>query len=244
MRQYGLIGFPLAHSASARYFEAKFAREQISDSCYDIFELKAMDELPPMLAANPDLRGFNVTIPYKQQIIPRLTRLSTEAEWIGAVNCVRRDGDQLTGYNTDVVGVRAALAELLEELIPEQALVLGTGGASQAVQYVLSEMGIAFDLVSRDPAKGNFTYDNLPCDEVEAHRLIINTSPVGMFPHVDEAPRIPYAFITPDHYLLDLIYNPVLTSFLDYGQQRGAHILGGQTMFEAQAEASWQIWNE
>ncbi|MEG2612170.1 MAG: shikimate dehydrogenase, partial [Alistipes sp.] len=213
MKQYGLIGFPLAHSASARYFNDKFAHEQIIDCQYKLFELQSIDELPHLLADNPDLRGFNVTIPYKQQIIPLLTHLSEQAQWVGAVNCVRRNGDQLTGYNTDVMGLRAALAQLLGVDVPERALVLGTGGASQAVQYVLAEMGVEFDLVSRDPAKGNFTYDNLPCDEVATHRLIINTSPVGMFPHADAAPRIPYAFVTPDHYLLDLVYNPALTSF-------------------------------
>lgn len=141
---------------------------------------------------------------------------------IGAVNCVRRAADgSLTGHNTDVVGLRASLDELLGGEQPEHALVLGTGGASQAVQYVLAERGIPFDLVSRDTAKGNYTYDDLPCEVVERSRLIVNASPVGTYPAVDAAPRIPYGFVTPGHYLLDLVYNPPLTQFLDYGRQRG-----------------------
>jgi shikimate dehydrogenase len=143
-----------------------------------------------------------------------------------------------------VVGLRASLDELLGGEQPEHALVLGTGGASQAVQYVLAERGIPFDLVSRDTAKGNYTYDDLPCEVVERSRLIVNASPVGTYPAVDAAPRIPYGFVTPGHYLLDLVYNPPLTQFLDYGRQRGAHILNGATMLCEQAEASWRIWNE
>ena len=137
----------------------------------------------------------------------------------------------------------AALDELLGGEQPSSALILGTGGASQAVQYVLAERGIPFDLVSRDTAKGNYTYDDLPCEVVERSRLIVNASPVGTYPNVDAAPRIPYAYVTPEHYLLDLVYNPPLTQFLDYGRQRGAHILNGRTMFVEQAEASWRIWN-
>ena len=166
------------------------------------------------------------------------------AQAIGAVNCIRRTADgRLAGYNTDVIGLRAALDELLGADQPEQALVLGTGGASQAVQYALAERDIPFALVSREAAKGNYTYDNLPCEVVEASRLIVNASPVGTYPNVDAAPRIPYGYVTPDHYLLDLVYNPPLTQFLDYGRQRGAHILNGRTMFVEQAEASWRIWN-
>ena len=161
------------------------------------------------------------------------------------MNCVRRAADgSLTGHNTDVVGLRASLDELLGGEQPEHALVLGTGGASQAVQYVLAERGIPFDLVSRDTAKGNYTYDDLPCEVVERSRLIVNASPVGTYPAVDAAPRSPYGFVTPGHYLLDLVYNPPLTQFLDYGRQRGAHILNGETMLREQAEASWRIWNE
>ena len=163
---------------------------------------------------------------------------------IGAVNCVRREtGGRLVGHNTDIVGLRAALDELLGDELPGQALVLGTGGASQAVQYALTERNIPFFLVSRDAGKGNYTYDNLPCEVVEQSPLIVNATPVGTYPAVGEAPRIPYAYVTPAHRLLDLVYNPPLTQFLDYGRQRQARILNGETMFRAQAEAAWEIWN-
>ena len=245
MRRYGLIGRSLGHSASAAYFAAKFEREGIADCAYALYELPDIGALEGLLARTPDLCGFNVTIPYKREVMPLLDALSHDARMIGAVNCVRRAADgSLTGHNTDVVGLRASLDELLGGEQPEHALVLGTGGASQAVQYVLAERGIPFDLVSRDTAKGNYTYDDLPCEVVERSRLIVNASPVGTYPAVDAAPRIPYGFVTPGHYLLDLVYNPPLTQFLDYGRQRGAPILNGETMLREQAEASWRIWNE
>lgn len=244
MHRFGLIGRPLGHSASAAYFTEKFAREGLP-CAYELYELASIDELPGLLAAVPELCGLNVTIPYKREVIARLDELSFEAQAIGAVNCIRREADgRLAGYNTDIVGLRASLDELLGEDVPEEALVLGTGGASQAVQYALTERGIAFALVSRDAARGNYTYDNLPCEAVERCRLVINASPVGTYPAVEEAPRIPYVGLTPRHYLLDLVYNPPLTRFLDYGSQRGVRILNGQTMFRAQAEASWRIWNK
>ena len=158
MKRYGLIGYPLGHSFSARYFADKFAREGIADCRYDLYELKTIEELPALLEAQPELRGFNVTIPYKQQIIPYLDDLSPETRMIGAVNCVRCEGRRLTGYNTDVTGLRASLETFLGGERPERALVLGTGGASQAVQYVLAQMEIPFDLVSRNPATGNYRF--------------------------------------------------------------------------------------
>ena len=244
MRRFGLIGRPLGHSASAAYFAAKFEREGIADCAYALYELPDIGALEGLLARTPDLCGFNVTIPYKREVMPLLDALSLDARMIGAVNCVRRAADgSLTGHNTDVVGLRASLDELLGGEQPEHALVLGTGGASQAVQYALAERDIPFALVSREAAKGNYTYDDLPCEAVESSRLIVNASPVGTYPNVDAAPRIPYAYVTPEHYLLDLVYNPPLTQFLDYGRQRGAHILNGRTMFVEQAEASWRIWN-
>lgn len=245
MRRFGIIGRPLGHSASAAHFTAKFEREHIADCAYARHELQSIEELPRLLADMPELCGLNVTIPYKREIIPYLDELSDEARAIGAVNCVRRRADGRTkGFNTDVIGLRVALDEFLGSYQPEHALILGTGGASQAVQYALAERGISFDLVSRDEAKGNYTYDNLPCEVVADSKLIINASPVGTFPAVDEAPRIPYAYITPGHYLFDLVYNPPLTAFLDYGEQRGAHTMNGQAMFLAQADASWKIWTE
>ena len=244
MRRFGLIGRPLGHSASAAYFAAKFDREGLSDCAYALYELPAIEELPGLLERMPDLEGLNVTIPYKREVMRYLDDLSFDARMIGAVNCVRREaGGWLVGHNTDIAGLRAALDELLGAEQPEQALVLGTGGASQAVQYALTERNIPFALVSRDAAKGHYTYDNLPCETVEQSRLIINATPVGTYPAVDEAPCIPYAYVTPAHRLLDLVYNPPLTQFLDYGQQRGARIMNGERMFREQAEAAWKIWN-
>lgn len=245
MRRFGIIGRPLGHSASAAYFTDKFKREGVTDCIYERYELASVAEFPALLAERPDLCGLNVTIPYKRAVIPYLDTLSHEAASIGAVNCIRRTPDgRLTGYNTDLAGLRAALDELLGAEEVAQALVLGTGGASQAVQYALTEREIPFSLVSRDAAKGNYTYDNLPCEVVEENRLIINATPVGTYPAADEAPRIPYGYLTPQHRLLDLVYNPPLTRFLDYGRRRGARILNGRTMFLTQAEASWRIWNE
>lgn len=244
MRRFGLIGRPLGHSASAAYFTAKFEREGIADCAFALYELPSIDALPELLRAQPELEGFNVTIPYKREVMRYLDDLSFDARMIGAVNCVRREADgRLTGHNTDIAGLRASLDELLGDDLPEQALVLGTGGASQAVQYALAERNIPYALVSRDAAKGNCTYDNLPCEVVEQSRLIVNATPVGTYPAVDDAPRIPYAYVTPAHRLLDLIYNPPLTQFLDYGQQRGARVMNGERMFRVQAEAAWEIWN-
>ncbi len=244
MRRYGLIGRPLGHSFSARYFADKFRREGIAECDYALFELPAIEALPELLAAQPQLRGFNVTIPYKQQIFDYLDVVSQEAERIGAVNCVRRDGDRLAGYNTDIEGIRLSLGMLLGDDVPEAALVLGTGGASQAVQYALAEAGIPYAVVSRDPARGNLVYDDLTPDVVAAHRLIVNATPVGTYPRVEEAPALPYGALTSGHYLFDLVYNPARTQFLQRGERQGAHTLNGLRMLEVQAEASWRIWNE
>ncbi len=243
MRQFGIIGRPLGHSASARHFTAKFQNEGL-DCHFEQYELPSIETLPELLERVP-LEGFNVTIPYKQQVMRYLDDLSDEARKIGAVNCVRRTSDgRMVGHNTDIIGLREALAQLLFDGVPEHALVLGTGGASQAVQYALSELGIAFDLISRDPAKGNYTYDNLPVEVVAESKLIVNATPVGTYPNVEDAPRLPYAYLTPDHRLLDLVYNPPVTQFLDYGNQRGARTMNGEVMFLAQAAAGWKIWNE
>ncbi len=245
MRRFGLIGRTLAHSFSKEYFTRKFEREHLADCVYELYELPRMEDVLSLLKEHPDLEGLNVTIPYKQQVIPLLDEVSFEAQNIGAVNCIRRMKDgRLVGYNTDIEGLRSSLGHLLQGAQPDEALVLGTGGASQAVQYALAEQGIGYQLVSRDEMRGNYTYDNLPVEVVGASRLVINATPVGTWPDVEDAPRIPYAYLTPDHYLLDLVYNPDVTTFLDYGMQRGAHVLNGRMMLEVQAEAAWRIWNE
>lgn len=246
MRRFGLIGRKLSHSFSAKYFAEKFECESLSDECrYDLFEMEDISCVEEFIASTEGLVGFNVTIPYKQQIIPYLTSLSDEARNIGAVNCVKilPDGSRI-GYNTDVDGVRVSLDKLLGADEIEYALVLGTGGASQAVQYVLAERGISFSLVSRDATKGNIVYDDLTPEIIAANRLIINTTPVGMYPHIDQAPDIPYEELTSNHYLFDLVYNPERTLFLERGAIRGAHTLSGLDMLYAQAESAWKIWNE
>ena len=214
MRRFGLIGRKLSHSFSAKYFAEKFERESLSDECR--YDLFEMEDIS-----------------------------SDEARNIGAVNCVKllSDGSRI-GYNTDVDGVRVSLDKLLGVDEIESALVLGTGGASQAVQYVLAERGISFSLVSRDATKGNIIYDDITPDIIAANRLIINTTPIGMYPHIDQAPDIPYEELTTNHYLFDLVYNPERTLFLERGAVRGAHTLSGLDMLYAQAESAWKIWNE
>lgn len=246
MRRFGLIGRTLGHSFSARYFADKFQREGLADTHrYDLFELPEIECVKELIATTEGLVGFNVTIPYKQQIIPYLDSLSTEARNIGAVNCVKIEPDgRLTGYNTDIDGIRLSLDKLLGGVEIDAALVLGTGGASQAVQYVLAERNIPYSIVSRDSCKGNLTYDDLKVEITSSHHLIINSSPVGMYPHVNQCPDIPYELLTTDHYLFDLVYNPERTLFAERAATMGAHTLCGLDMLYAQAESAWRIWNE
>lgn len=246
MRRLGLIGRTLGHSFSARYFAEKFEREGLtSEYDYSLYELPEIACVKDFMRTTPDLLGFNVTIPYKQQIIPYLDEVNTEARNIGAVNCVKIMPDGRTvGYNTDVDGIRISLNKLLGNVEPDAALVLGTGGASQAVQYVLAERNIPYQIVSRDATKGNLTYDDITAELLQTHNLIVNASPVGMYPKVDAAPQIEYSQLTPNHYLFDLVYNPTKTRFMELGAAYGAHTLSGLDMLYAQAEAAWDIWQE
>lgn len=245
MKRYGLIGRTLAHSFSARYFTEKFRREGLDkEYSYELFELPEIECVEKLIHDTPELAGFNVTIPYKQQIIPYLDSLDAEAQAIGAINCVKIADGHRTGYNTDIAGIRVSLDELLGSEAVDAALVLGTGGASQAVQYVLAQRDIPFAIVSRDAAKGNLTYDDLDSEVISSHHLVINTTPVGMYPKVDQAPQIPYEQLTPAHRLFDLVYNPEQTLFARLGAERGARTLTGLRMLYAQAEAAWKIWNE
>lgn len=246
MRRFGLIGRTLGHSFSARYFADKFACEGLAEQCrYDLFEMPEVECVKDLIRQTKDLVGFNVTIPYKQQIIPMLHSLSDEAREIGAVNCVKIAEDGvLKGYNTDVDGIRLSLDQLLGDEHIDAALVLGTGGASQAVQYVLSERSIPYQLVSRDKAKGDLSYDELSHEVISSHHLIINTSPVGMYPHHDVAPDIPYHLLGAHHFLFDLVYNPERTLFVERAAAQGSHTLSGLAMLYAQAESAWAIWNE
>lgn len=244
MRRFGLIGKKLGHSFSARYFAEKFEREGLQDCDYSLYELPEIECVKEFML-KPNLVGFNVTIPYKQQVIPYLDDLHPQAAEVGAVNCVKilPDGRKI-GYNTDVDGVRVSLNKLLGGDKVESALILGTGGAAQAVDYVLRERGIELKVVSRDKSRGDLTYDDLTQDVLSAHRLIINASPVGMFPACDDAPAIPYAMLSGSHYLFDLVYNPLVTRFMELGAAQGAKTLSGIDMLYAQAESAWRIWNE
>ncbi|MBE6199217.1 MAG: shikimate dehydrogenase [Rikenellaceae bacterium] len=244
MRRFGLIGKKLGHSFSARYFAEKFEREGLQDCDYSLYELPEIECVKEFML-KPNLVGFNVTIPYKQQVIPYLDDLHPQAAEVGAVNCVQilPDGRKI-GYNTDVDGVRVSLNKLLGGDKVESALILGTGGAAQAVDYVLRERGIELKVVSRDKSRGDLAYDDLTQDVLSAHRLIINASPVGMFPACDDAPAIPYAMLSGSHYLFDLVYNPLVTRFMELGAAQGAKTLSGIDMLYAQAESAWRIWNE
>ena len=243
MKRFGLIGKKLGHSFSAKYFAEKFEREGLQGCDYSLYELPEIECVKEFMLTS-DLVGFNVTIPYKQQIIPYLDALDAQAREVGAVNCVKieRDGRRV-GYNTDVDGIRLSLDKLLGEEKVLAALVLGTGGASQAVQYVLRERGIDYKVVSREKGKADLTYDDLTQDVMATHRLIINASPVGMYPACENCPDIPYAMLSGSHFLFDLVYNPLTTRFMELGAEQGAATLSGIDMLYAQAESAWRIWN-
>ncbi|MBQ8774883.1 MAG: shikimate dehydrogenase [Alistipes sp.] len=239
MRHLGLIGRKLGHSFSAKFFNGKFKAEQI-DADYNLFEIESIDMLP-LLVKEHMLEGFNVTIPYKESVIPYLDELSEEAKTIGAVNCVViRDG-KMVGHNTDITGIEASLHWL--DIAPEaKVLILGTGGASKAVQYVLRKYGISFTVVSRDEQKGNTTYSKLTAEDIAEHKIVINTTPLGMSPGVDSAPEIDYSAIDAEHKVFDLVYNPAETLFLKRCKEQGAATMGGIMMLQTQAIASWHLW--
>ena len=241
MRHFGLIGKSLGHSFSAKFFNGKFRAEGI-DADYQLFEIDDLSTIDQLIAEH-NLEGFNVTIPYKESIIPYLDGLTKEAHDIGAVNCVVISNGHKIGHNTDIVGIEASLHWLDIDSNPK-ALILGTGGASKAVQYALKRRGIEFKVVSRDASRGDITYTELSAEIIAEHKLIINTTPVGMSPNVEQAPAIDYSAIGPEHRLFDLVYNPAKTQFLTFGQEQGAKTMGGMLMLQTQAIASWHLWNE
>jgi len=242
MKRYGLIGYPLTHSLSQQYFTDKFSQEGINDCIYERFSIPSIDDLHTILDTHKDLCGFNITIPYKKEVLAFLTERSKAVEEVGACNCVKIEGQNLIGYNTDVIGFENSLIPFLKPT-HNQALVLGTGGAALAIVYVLQKLGIAYKYVSRTAAEGQFSYNELDASVMELHTLIINTTPLGMFPNIEACPNIPYQLLTPDHHLFDLTYNPAESTFLAKGKQMGATIQNGQQMFVEQAEQSWRIWN-
>ena len=246
MDKYGLIGFPLTHSFSKGFFNNKFESEKL-DAEYINFEIPSISEFKVLIAANKNLRGLNVTIPYKEQVIKYLDELSDAVKEIGAVNVIKfiqtKNGLKLKGYNSDVIGFTDSIEPLLNNR-HKKALILGTGGAAKAVAYALKKLDIVPVYVSRKPKKGQFTYANLTNEIMQEHTIIINATPIGMYPNVDEAPDIPYEFITTDHLLYDLLYNPNVTKFLQLGKDKGAAVKNGLEMLLLQAFASWQIWEE
>lgn len=244
MRLFGLIGYPLSHSFSKIYFSNKFKEEHIANCRYENFPLEDIDLLPGIIRDNPELVGLNVTIPYKEKVMAFLDEISPEAAQIGAVNTIKilqGDKPKLSGFNTDYFGFRESISPALEPY-HSSALVLGTGGASKAVRYALSEMGIRFVCVSRTKAENTITYDELSLDIVSENLIIVNTTPLGTYPKVEESPPFPYQYLTSRHLLYDLVYNPPLTEFLHQGQLKGCRILNGLEMLHLQAEKAWTIW--
>ncbi len=246
MKTYGLIGFPLAHSFSEKYFSEKFRNESIKDCVYKNFPISSVDKLPEVLA-DTSLKGLNVTIPYKEQVITYLDELDPVAMEIGAVNTIKvvrsENIIRLKGYNTDADGFLGSLQNILD-FNPDSALILGTGGASKAIVYVLNRLGIKSIKVSRNPATGDLAYNELTPDVIRNNLLIINTTPLGTYPGTENYPDIPYHLLTDRHLLFDLIYNPPETKFLKFGKGAGAKTVNGYGMLIRQAEESWKIWNE
>lgn len=241
MKKYGLIGYPLKNSFSANYFNHKFEQLGIAAS-YTNFPIENITELPELIEHQPELAGFNVTIPHKQTIIPFLDEVSEEAKQVGAVNTVRVVNGKLIGYNTDTFGFEQSILPLLKPW-HQHALVLGNGGAAQAVLFVLKKLGLNIHVVTRDPEKG-ITYDELDKPFIRAHQVIINCTPLGMYPNTDQSPNIPYEFITALHLAYDLIYLPEETLFLSNCKAQGATTKNGLQMLHLQAEKAWQIWSK
>ncbi|HEY0245245.1 MAG TPA: shikimate dehydrogenase [Mucilaginibacter sp.] len=259
MKHYGLIGFPLSHSFSKKYFTEKFKTENITDADYDLYPLEHIKDLQDLLDDHPDLCGLNVTIPHKINIIKYLDWVEEDARHAGAVNCVRIRAEspllaafsgevgvkghdfRLEGFNTDMYGFEMSLRPLLDDN-RDEALVLGDGGAARAVKCVLENLGINFKVVTRSPKGDNILFKNLKPRHITDHKLIINTTPLGTAPHINECPPIPYEYLTDRHLLYDLIYNPEKTLFLQKGERMGAVIKNGYEMLVLQAEKSWEIW--
>ena len=247
MTTYGLIGYPLGHSFSRKFFTEKFEKEGI-DAQYLNFEIPNIEEFPEVIKNHPELRGLNVTIPYKQQVMQYLDDISEEAKAIGAVNVVKCQlstvncQPHLTGYNSDVIGFVKSIKPLLQPH-HKKALILGTGGASKAIRYGLEKkLGIETLFVSRSAREGMITYEDVTAEVLKEYEVIVNCSPVGMFPHVDECPALPYEAMNENNLLYDLVYNPLETLFMKKGAAQGATVKNGLEMLHLQAIASWEFW--
>jgi shikimate dehydrogenase len=247
MRKFGLIGYPLGHSFSKKYFTDKFHNENITDCYYENYPLQNLNEFNKLISDEPDLYGLNVTIPYKSEILRYLYKTEPEASEVGAVNVLKikreRGEIRLFGYNSDVTGIRDSLAPYLDGLV-RRAIVLGTGGSSRAVCHVLNKAGLSVTQISRTRKAGNLCYEDITRELIDMAGLIVNTTPLGMYPDIDSKPPIDYNILNSKQILFDLVYNPELTSFLKEGQSKGCTIIRGLKMLHSQAERSWEIWND
>lgn len=243
MKVYGLIGYPLGHSFSQKYFTEKFLQSGISDCRYDLFPLETINRLPALLQHTPGICGLNITIPHKQNVIPFLDDTTHLPKGLSACNCIKITEGKMVGFNTDIAGFEQSLSPLLKPY-HTNALVLGNGGAAEAVKFVLNKLKIQYKVVSRElHSDSQLTYRNLNEKIIEEHLLIINTTPLGTSPNIEQCSDIPYQYLTPQHYLFDLVYNPGKTLFLQKGEEKGAIIKNGYEMLVLQAEESWKIWN-
>jgi shikimate dehydrogenase len=247
MRKFGLIGYPLGHSFSKKYFSEKFLAENITGCSYENYPLTDPGQLKMLLAKEPELVGLNVTIPYKSEILRYIDILDPEAQEIGAVNVLkikRRDGNfEISGFNSDITGIEDSLSPYTGSII-KNAIVFGTGGSSRAVCYVLGKLGIGATVVSRTKRPGYIGYDGVDRDLIEKTGLLVNTTPLGMFPDVDARPEFDYTLLGEKHVLFDLVYNPEYTLFLRSGKKQGCRVITGLKMLRSQAEKAWQIWND
>ncbi|GGZ91063.1 shikimate dehydrogenase family protein [Algibacter mikhailovii] len=244
MNKLGLLGKNISYSFSRSYFKKKFEDEQIENTSYENFDIENIDLFPSIIENTEDLKGLNVTIPYKQQVMPFLDKINKKAKAIGAVNTIRiTKKGKLIGYNTDCYGFKNSIKPAIQKH-HKKALILGTGGASKAIAFSLEEMGISYNYVSRQLSEGiKFSYDTLTEDALKDYQIVINCTPLGTFPDVDSAPNIPYKGLNENYILFDLIYNPEETKFLKQGREKGATTLNGLNMLRLQAEKAWSIWD-
>lgn len=247
MRKYGLIGYPLGHSFSRKYFGEKFKNNRIPDCSYENYPLDAINQLPDLLSNEPELCGLNVTIPYKSEVIRYLDSVDKEASEIGAVNVIKigRSGGKiiLSGFNSDITGIRDSIKPYMKNNL-KNALVLGTGGSSRSVCYVLKSMGLTVKMVSRERREGVISYEDITPELISVSGLIVNTTPLGMYPAVDAKPDLNYSILGKNHILFDLVYNPEITKFLEAGLSQGCTVITGLKMLHSQAERAWEIWND
>ncbi|SFQ41248.1 shikimate dehydrogenase family protein [Parafilimonas terrae] len=242
MRQFGLIGFPLSHSFSQKYFTEKFLKENITDAAFLNFSIPDIADIENIFRDHPSLQGLAVTIPYKKSVIPYLNSVDDAVKEMSACNCIKIRGEIKTGFNTDTIGFEKSFVKQLKPH-HKKALILGTGGASAAIQYVLKKLNIEYLLASRNKSLKAIAYSDISPAIFLEFNIIINCTPLGTYPDTGKAPLLPYNLLTPEHYLYDLVYNPPLTKFLQYGKEAGCTIKNGYEMLELQAEENWKIWN-